>query len=292
MKDENILYKKALSLINKGDLREALLALSSIEKEPPTLRVLCAKGSIYWNLRQLPETASCLLKAIEYYPDNELSILSFFQNLLDRTQSDLPKKESMQALTFANTKEYDSFRATFYTKYALLTNDYHQRVVLLEHATKANPNAADAFMELGISYRHIREMEKAEIALKKSISINDDGMARLFLGHVFFSVELWDLAEKEFISAQKHFPKYAAPIWAQADVYRQRGNPEKSLQLYRAAVEEQPDNAEALARLGRALLENDKRVEGAKYLQMALEKNPACEVALKWKKQFNIGTEA
>ena len=285
------LINEAIASRDEGDLSRALTILLTIIETPPDLKVLCAMGSIYWDLGQLPEAISCLLRAIEYYPNNESAILWFFDRLSKDKELDLSAKEMEQSLIFPTTKEYELFRADFYYEYALLSSDNHQRVVLLEYATKANPDDAEAFMELGKSYKNIGEIEKAELSLKKSISINDDGMARLWLGHLFFCVGLWDLAEREFVSAQNHFPKFAAPIWGQADIYRQRGDMKKSEQLYHAAVREQPNNAEALARLGRALLENNKSEEGARYIEMALKENPACKVALKWKKQFNVRLE-
>src|SRR5262245_65155210 len=98
----------------------------------------------------------------------------------------------------------------------------------------------------------------------------------------------WDAAEKEFVEGQKRLPDLAVPVWCQADVYRKRGDLKESERLYRAAVKLEPHDASTLARLGRLLLENNKRTEGAKYLQMALKEDPTCRVALKWKKQFNV----
>ena len=300
------LLNEAIALNDTGDLAGALAILTTIveapipfdmlrltddEQTPLVLDVYRFMGKIHWKLGRLPEAISCFRYARRHYPKDESVSLGLFYTLCKNGQSDEALNEMERFLAIAPSAKYESFRGQFYFDEAMRSEDEEKRVALLEKAIQAEPEYAEAFMELGISYKRLGEIEKAEVALRKSIALDDDGLAHLFLGNLFFSLEEWDAAEKEFMEAQTRLPDVATPLWCQADVYRKKGDLGTSERLYRAAVAIEPDSADALARLGRALLENNKGDEGAIYIEMALKEDPACNVALKWKKQFNVMLE-
>lgn len=282
------LFNKAISLIEKGDLNEALAILSAVAEKQPALDVLLLLGKLYKDLGKLPEAIAWFDKAVKAYPRDELSSLALFHALSNNGQEDKAMTEMERFLSIAPSENYESFRAEYYFEQGMLADADDLRILLLTRATRANPKYAEAFLELGKIYNKLGNIIEAEKALRKSVAIEDDGWARLYLGNLYFSAKNWTAAEKEFVEAQKRLPGLATPVWCQADVYRRKGDLIKSEQLYRKAVELQPDDVEALARLGRALLENNKSEEGAKYIRMALKKDPSCGVALKWKKQFDI----
>ena len=286
------LFNEAVTLIEKGDLNPAIELLSAIAEKQPAIDALLSLGKCYKDLGKLTEAIYWFDRAVKEYPENELSSLSLFHALSNNEQNNEAINEMKRFLSIAHSDQYESFRADYYFEQAMLAEEEDVRVSLLIRATLASPESAEAFSELGKSYNKLGNVIESETAFKKSIDILDDGWARLYLGNLFFSLERLDEAEKEFTEAQKRLPNLAVSFWCQADVHLKRGDLIVGEQLYRAAIKIQPNDAQALARLGRFLLEEKRRAEGTKYLQMALEKNPTCEVALKWKKQFNIDTEA
>ena len=287
-KNNSLLFSKAIESRDKGDASSALAILFTIVGVPPDLKVLRVIGDIYWDIGQLHKAISYFRKATQHYPDDELASLALFHTLSNNEQYDEALSEMERFLSIAPSPEYESFRGQYYFEQGMRSEDKRKRIVLLEQAIQVDPEYAEAFMELGKSYKRLGEKEKAEAALRKSIALNDDGWAHIYLGNLFFSLEEWDAAEKEFIIGQERLPDVATPLWCQADVYRQKGDLIKSEHLYRAAVELEPDSADALARLGRFLLENENRSEGEKYIRLALKENPTSNVALKWKQQFSV----
>jgi Tfp pilus assembly protein PilF len=180
-------------------------------------------------------------------------------------------------------------RANAYFEEAMNTRGRKRRAMLLEHAIRLDNEFADAYLELGITYLDLDEVEKAESMLRTSISLDDDGWAHLYLGNLFFGLENWDAAEIEFRLAKQRLPDLSVPLWCIADVYRARGDVKKSEKFYRAAVELEPKDATSLAHLGRLLLENKRRDEGTQYIRRALKEDKSCKSALKWKRQYKIG---
>lgn len=290
MKSENAdkLFNEAIDLRDKDNLAEALTILSKIVETPPAIDVLRVKGKIHWDLRQLPEAISCFRNATRYYPDDEIASLALFHTLSNNGQDNEATEEMERFLSIASSEEYESFRADYYFKRGMNSEKDDMRISLLERATQADPKHAEAFMELGISYRKRGEVEKARSALNSSINLNDDGWARLYLGNLFFFLREWDAAEKEFLKAQILLPHVSAPLWCQADVHQKKGNLIKSEQLHREALKLEPESEYELARVGRFFLESNKRSEGTKYIQMALQKNPDCNMALRVKQEFNL----
>jgi Tfp pilus assembly protein PilF len=178
--------------------------------------------------------------------------------------------------------------ANDYFEAAMQVDDDKRRIILLNQAVQLDNKFADAYLELGHSYRNLNKLKKAESMFKTAISLDDDGWGHLYLGNLFFTKEDWDAAEVEFHKGRQFLPNIATPIWCLADVYRAQGNVKKSEKFYRAAVKVDPTDAASLARLGRLLLEENRPTQGAKYIKQSLERDKNCSVALKWKKQYKI----
>ena len=299
------LLNEAITLFDNGDLEGALVILTTIvespitfdllrrtiEETPLALDVLRLMGKIKWKLGCLPEAILCFRKASRHYPKDEAVSLGLFHTLCSNGQDDEAQYEMERFLSLAPSPKYESFRGRFYYHQGLRCEHDSQRVLLFKYATEADPEFSEAFTELGQSYLKLGKIEEAELAYRRSITLND-GWGHLYLGNLFFGMENWDAAEKEFIEGQQRLPELAVPVKCQADVYRKRGDLKRSEQLYREAVKLEPNDSSMLAYLGRFLLENNQRAEGAEYIKRALEKDASCEVALKWKQQFNVCTEA
>jgi tetratricopeptide (TPR) repeat protein len=178
--------------------------------------------------------------------------------------------------------------ANDYFEAALQIDDDKRRIVLLKQTVQLDNNFAEAYLELGHSYRNLNKLKKAESMFKTAISLNDDGWGHLYLGNLFFTKKDWDGAAAEFRKGRRLLPNNATPIWCLADVYRAKGDIVRSESFYRMAVKIEPSSTNALARLGRLLLEENRKIEGTEYIKQALEQDESCRVALKWKKQYKI----
>lgn len=182
-------------------------------------------------------------------------------------------------------------RANGYFEEAVNSEDDGRRIVLLKRAVSLNPEFSDAHMELGKSYLHLGEVEEAERALRAAIELDDNGWAHLYLGNLFYGEQDWDAALREFQAAGKTLPALNVPLWCAGDIYREAGDLDESERYYRKAVEVEPSDAAALARLGRLLMERGNRADGAAYIKRALEEDATCKVALKWKRRYKVDEE-
>lgn len=284
-KKDNLL-NKAISLRDSGELSKALAILSTIVEKTPDLETLYLIGDICWDMGQILEAISYFKKATQLSPDDELSSLALYHTLSESENFEEALNEMERYLTSFSSLEYESFRAECYFKQGMRSFDFNKRNLLLERAIAVAPEYAEAFVELGKSYKKLGEIEKAKSAYKKAIEIEDDGWARLYLGNLFYGIGDLPAAEIEFIKAQKLLPDIAAPLWCQGDVYRLKGEVKKSEQFYQKAVKLESNDSQSLARLGRSLLENNRIEEGGKYIEHALRVDPSCSIALKSKQRF------
>ena len=166
--------------------------------------------------------------------------------------------------------------------HALECLDYHQRADMLLNLLTEAPNYGEAYMELGKCYIRNGQYENAVTVLKKSISLDDDGWARIWLGHVYYMhLSEFRRAETEYRRAIKIMPSIGTPRWTLAELLKDEGKLEESEELFRAAIELEPDCADSHARLARFLVRRGRRDDASVSLQRALALDAKCKLALR-----------
>jgi Tfp pilus assembly protein PilF len=88
-----------------------------------------------------------------------------------------------------------------------------------------------------------------------------------------------DEAIAEFERAQKSEPGRAFPLWSLANVYEDRGDWAKAEQLYKLALEREPDDVVANMNFGRMLKKKGDPGLAKVYLARALLLDPDYEAA-------------
>ncbi len=148
---------------------------------------------------------------------------------------------------------------------------------------------ADANFELGISHINLGIYEEAIVFLQKSLEINDDWKAHLFLGHIYHHrLPDHELAEKNFLQAAGLSPELGTPVWAIAELREDQGRLDESERLFRKAIKIAPDDADCHARLGRFLLRSDRIDEGKASINRAISLDKDCKVALKYVQKYQL----
>ena len=121
---------------------------------------------------------------------------------------------------------------------------YHQ-------LAKLSPDASDIHLNLGIVYANMREWKKSRRELETALSMKIGPLTRVALARTYENLALYSEAEKQYEALLKVYPDDARGLNGLAGLYLRRGDSRKAMELYRKALESDPEDADA--RLGAGL---------------------------------------
>ncbi len=101
-------------------------------------------------------------------------------------------------------------RSTFQRAMGLLEDEaYEEGIALLLEVTESAPHSSAAHIDLGIAYRHLDELEKAEASLQKALELNPRHPAALNeMGIVYRRTGRFDRARKSYEAALDVYPRF------------------------------------------------------------------------------------
>ena len=182
------------------------------------------------------------------------------------------------------TTEQKNKKAELLIEESRETDDLQRQESLLQQAVQLNPKSSESFEELGKCYLYLGQIDRAEVALQTALDLEDNGWSRLYLGNIHYRGGEYKLAEKQYKLGRRFLSDLAAPLWCIADVRWAAGDLVGGEDYYRQAAALEPDDAGTLARLGRFLIETERREEGEPYLRKALACDPTDSFAKKYAK--------
>lgn len=153
------------------------------------------------------------------------------------------------------------------------TND---ALTWLERAITREPSFATAFHELGSLLDSLNRFAEAEAILRKGLKVSSASPeAWCALGRVLLMRGDRDGAQMAFARALVEQPGYPNALYGQACVLRDNAEFARAADVYRQAMRQIPDWAEARLQLGYCQLELDQWDEAVSDLRAAIALDPA-----------------
>jgi type IV pilus assembly protein PilF len=143
----------------------------------------------------------------------------------------------------------------------------------LERAVEAQPRLAVAHSTLALAYDQTGQAEDAERHYRRALSLDPkNAEAQNSYGVFLCRQNRFDDAEEHFVAAART-PRYATPIAAlnnAATCAYDAGRLDKADQYFRAALDIDPSNAEALNGLLELALQNENYLQARAFVQRSL----------------------
>ncbi|CAM0140854.1 hypothetical protein VKS41_006976 [Umbelopsis sp. WA50703] len=96
-----------------------------------------------------------------------------------------------------------------------------------------------------------------------------------------FKLKNWEYAEKDAIETIKLEPEWAKGYFRRAEALAQQGQYEKAIELYKVALEKEPDNSDISSRIAKALIESDNAKMGFRVIQLIPGRDICTERSIK-----------
>jgi len=148
-------------------------------------------------------------------------------------------------------------------------NKIDQAIEAYEQAVKLNPDFAEAYFKLGISYQ-IREKENEKAALDDAnVMPTPEGSKEKI--RTKDSEKAFEKAVAAYKKILENNPKDDAAIFNLGRSYDKLNEDKEALKAFREAVELQPDNSDYQTELGKILIKLAQYYEAVRVLKKALE---------------------
>jgi tetratricopeptide (TPR) repeat protein len=120
------------------------------------------------------------------------------------------------------------------------SGNYRAAANALEASVRLNPHFARAYVELGSSYRALKNYRKAEQAFLKARSIDDESCASCGLGMTYFELQRYDDAENAFKRSINLNPDDVCPHYQSGRMYYELGKYQEAITTFERVVRLQP----------------------------------------------------
>ncbi|HTY41083.1 MAG TPA: tetratricopeptide repeat protein [Thermoanaerobaculia bacterium] len=163
----------------------------------------------------------------------------------------------------------------------LMQARYKDSLVPFDKAVGYAPENGAFRNNRGVALMELGEFKRAQddfLVAAASQSSDDRLSATINLGRLFQRQGDYAAAESQFSSAIAHDPKNYAAFVGRAVAKESAGNLEGAAEDYLTAVKLEPTNADANLRLGMVLISLQKLDLGRRYLQRAVDLDPAGDV--------------
>jgi tetratricopeptide (TPR) repeat protein len=142
----------------------------------------------------------------------------------------------------------------------------------------AEPELAEAHMLLGIAYGAQRSpdlMGEAVAELRQAIALKPSlVMARLILARVYIDMARAGRAREELEVALEQLPGQPQPLSLLGEAERQLGNPRRSVELNRQALQADATFVQARYYLGLALIDLRQHTDAIREMQLVVKSDP------------------
>jgi tetratricopeptide (TPR) repeat protein len=157
--------------------------------------------------------------------------------------------------------------SAYYTKgeFALAAESY-------EKAAALRPEAAEVQRNLGLAYLELKEMEKAEAALKKALAAEGDSESAFQLGKLCYNAQRFDEALAYTLDAIRRDGKSAKAYNLKGVVLNQLGRYAEAAGSFQAGLVLAPDDIGLQINLGIAYINSDQPAKAKAVLEVVLPK--------------------
>lgn len=168
---------------------------------------------------------------------------------------------------------------------------YSDQVTFFSHIVSLNPNAKDAYFNLGNALLREGRLEEGLAASRIAVEQRpDSAKAHSNLSVALSRLGMLDEAETHLERARALDPLEKSGLHNTAEMMRKRGQYEEALQWYLAALESDPDYAVAHAGMGDALVKLERYEEALVAMRKARSLNPDLSTRMAVSLHRSMGT--
>jgi tetratricopeptide (TPR) repeat protein len=256
--DDEVLQMNLVIAYSKNeDNDEAIRLLSQMVKDRPTSAVPHAGlATIYTQQNRLEDAVVEFKEALRLDPKNDVAQVSYVKVLVLLTDF----KTALPLAQDYLSRHPDEFQALYLMGVIdLELGNYEPARAMLTRAVHLNPNHYDAHYSLGVVFTKIGQLEPAMRELELAVKIDpSSSQARFRLAAVLRSLGFQEEARKQLemyqvSSAERARKDMATTKSHQAKEFLQKGNIQRAVDLYREAVQDNPNDPQMLLSLALAL---------------------------------------
>ena len=160
-------------------------------------------------------------------------------------------------------------------KSAVQVGYWQDSLTFNSYVVQANPRSATGYINLGVAYRDLRQVDKAIAAYQKAIAIDPRNLQPyLNLGNRYKDAGRPQEAITYFKKAVEIDPADAEAYFSLGDIYRQGGESGAALANYKLGLGLRPDFAQGYANLGLLLESLNNRAEAIAAYRQAIAIKP------------------
>ena len=266
--------KLGVTKMRQGDLRAALVAFSkAAEIDPQNIHVQLRLATFYMLGREFPKALNVLDAVLERSPDNT-EALFLKGSLMAQKKSLHQARDIFQKIILLDSSQVRAYLAL--VKIKSLLGETDDLIPLLRTAMEHNPHALDPKLALVDRYLIQGKVAEAKAVLLDALQ-HDPGNPDLqgIMGSFYFRIGQMSMAESAYKEAVRLAPAELKPLMALARFYALTGDEEHAAASYAKGVELAPENVQVLDTVSRFYAHVGKADLAEKYVNMALEANPA-----------------
>ena len=155
-----------------------------------------------------------------------------------------------------------------------LQGKHDEALAAMRKAVAADPDDASARNNRGWTLFKMGNLDEAEKEIRAALRMLDHPIGRWSLGSVLKARGLHDSALTEFSAAIDGDPKLHQPYVEIADIYEERGDPEKEAEWCQKVLKVSPDDSGIHYRLGSLLFREGELESAESHLRRAIELSP------------------
>lgn len=146
---------------------------------------------------------------------------------------------------------------------------------LFQKAIEINPDYGRSHRELGWMLRLMHKYRDAEHHIRRAIELDDsDGWAYIYLGNILWGEHNLPSAERAFLKATEVWPDECTAFWCIANFYEHTGRSREADLCYEKAIQLDPDDPTANIRFGLYLKDAGEITKAKIYLERAVVLDP------------------
>ena len=264
-------FDTAIAALSKGDYTAAQDGFEQVLKKAPNhIGALGNLGVVYSRTDQIDKAIAVYRRALRLSPADKGLLLNL-------------------GLAYMKQESYAAARPVFQTlvkvapgnlpRELLATSDLYtgrvsEAVRSFETLRTEEPQNAGLLYLLGVGYLKQQQAEKAREALDAFLLSAPPAQASFVLCRAYYESTLFDEAAAQCRAAMKIDPNFAGAHRELGKVLLSQRSLDASKELM-AAIDQDPNDSEALYFLGGALLQEDRIAEAEPYLERALKLKPS-----------------
>lgn len=276
--DEVLQMDLVLAYSQSGNTTHALQILSQMAREHPSSPLPhSGLGMAYTQLHRYEEAAAEFKTALQLNPQDDVAQLSYLKVLivLGQFQTALPLAQDYLR---HHPAEFDANYVLGVVQREL--GDYTAAKDRLLQAVGMNPDVYDARYNLGIAFAKLGQPAEARVQLEKALQLDPSAAEAHFqLASVLRALSLPQAAQEQLAlyqqeSAERQHKDVAVATANQAKEFLQHDDAAKAADLYREALQNDPNNAQILYEFALALDAQRDFDSERETLRRAIEVNP------------------